>query len=185
MSRVRKLRVRWGGIAVVAAAAGFGMAALAGITVARTFTLNVAKNAPVKNQSGTTVHENIVINAKARAVYTLTGDSKTHPECTKANHCFQFWPPVTVASKRSLSKAPGVPGTLGVWRRSGFLQVTLNGHPLYTYIGDVQQRSATGEGVVSFGGTWHVKKAAKTSSGGTTTKTTPTTPTTCTYPPYC
>lgn len=186
-------------MALVAAAAGLATAVMADITLARSFTLQEAKGAPVTNQSHKTTNENIVVNAKARAVYALTGDSKTHPECTKANHCFTFWPPVTVASRASLSKGPGVTGKLGVWNRDGFLQVTISGHPLYTYAGDLQQRNATGEGVVSFGGTWHVRQAGSmTAPPGTTTSTTTTstmtttgttttstTTTSCTYPPYC
>jgi hypothetical protein len=75
---------------------------------------------------------------------------------------------------------------MGVWKRDGFLQVTLNGLPLYTYSGDLQQRKATGEGAASFGGTWHVRQAgSKSTSPGTTTKTTPTVTTPCAYPPYC
>ncbi len=194
-------RVRWATIALAAAAAGVGTAAMAGATSARTFTLQEAKGAPVANQSHKTTAENIVVNSKARAVYALTGDSRTHPECTMANHCFTFWPPVTVASRASLSKGPGVVGKLGLWQRDGFLQVTLSGHPLYTYAGDLQARKATGEGVVSFGGTWHVRKAGTTSRpGGTTTSTTTThtmttstmtttststVTTPCAYPPYC
>ncbi len=199
--RVSGLRARSATIALIAAAAGFGAAAMAGITSARTFTLQEAMHAPVTNQSHATAHANIVVNSKAKAVYFLTGDTRTHSECTKANHCFTFWPPVTVASRASLSAAPGVTGKLGLWKRDGFLQVTLNGHPLYTYAGDLEPRNATGEGVVSFGGTWHVRRAGSTAApGGTTTSTTSRTTTStttstttmstmtttsCAYPPYC
>ena len=190
MSPVRRPnapRIRRSLLLVAVAAAGFGTAALAGITSAKTFTLKVAKNASVTNFSThKTIHENIVVNAKSHALYALSGETKAKPKCTKANGCFRFWVPATVASARSLSKAPGVPGKLGTWRRNGFLQVTLAGHPLYTYIGDPKTNSANGEGVVSFGGTWHVRKATTTGSTGTTTKTTtPTTTPHCAYPPYC
>jgi predicted lipoprotein with Yx(FWY)xxD motif len=152
----------------LAAAAGLALTAMAAITVARSFTLQEAKNAAVTNQSQQTTHENIVVNSTGRPVYWLSGESKTHPKCTKSSGCFMFWPPVTVASKSSLSKGPGVPGKLGIWRRNGFLQVTLGGHPLYTYALDTQARHATGQGVKSFGGTWGVARAA-TSSGSTGT----------------
>lgn len=154
-------RVKIAGMTVVASLVA------AGVTVAKTFTLQEAKNAAVTNQSQKTIHENIVVISNGRAVYWLSGDSKAHPEC-KSSLCFMFWPPVTVASKKSLSKGPGVPGTLGTWRRDGFLQVTLSGHPLYTYAGDTQSHHATGQGVKSFGGTWSVEKAhsSSTSSGG-------------------
>lgn len=143
-------------IAVVAV----GALALAGATVAKTFTLQEARNARVSNQNNQTVHEDIVVISTGRATYVLSGDSKTHPKCTKANSCFTFWPPVTVASKSNLSKGPGVPGKLGTWSRNGFIQVTLNGHPLYTYVGDPVKDWARGQGVVSFGGTWSAVKAA-------------------------
>jgi predicted lipoprotein with Yx(FWY)xxD motif len=171
---------------LVAAVAGFGTAALVGVAIANTFTLQVAKNAKVTNQMRMTTRENIVVNSRGRAVYDLTGDSKTHPECTKAKGCFQVWPPLTVSSAKNLSKAPGINGKLGVWHRNGFLQVTLGGHPLYRFAPDSQKDAANGEGIHSFGGTWHVIKAAVSGSSTSTmtsTTTTGTTTTTCLYPP--
>jgi predicted lipoprotein with Yx(FWY)xxD motif len=153
---------------VTAVAASLAVAAIAGAGSAatKTFTLKEARNATVVNQkTHRTTHENIVTIANGRAVYWLSGDSKSHPECVKTNHCFTFWPPVTVSSPASLSKGPGVPGTLGTWRRDGFIQVTLSGHPLYRYAGDSMAAVATGQAIVAFGGTWSVVKAATSSSG--------------------
>ena len=156
---------------LLAALGGFATAALVGVALAKTFTLHAATNSKVTNQMGMTTTENIVVNARGFAVYELTGDSKRHPECTKASGCFRFWPPVTVSSPTRLSKGPGVTGRLGVWRRNGFFQVTLGGHPVYRFAGDTQRRVATGEGIRSFGGTWHVSKAAGSATGTTTTST--------------
>jgi predicted lipoprotein with Yx(FWY)xxD motif len=178
-------------IGTVVVLAGFATAALVGVAIARGFTLKVAKSAQVTNQAGSTASEAIAVNSHGFAVYELTGDSRTHRECTKAKGCFSFWPPVTVTSRKNLKKAPGVKGRLGVWHRDGFLQVTLAGHPLYRYAGDSNRDIATGQGIQSFGGTWHVIKvassAAGTSGGSTSTMTTTSTPTTttCAYPPYC
>lgn len=175
---------------LVAAVAGFAVAALVGVAIANTFTLQVAKNAKVTNQMGMTTRENIVVNSRGRAVYDLTGDSKSHAKCTKANGCFQFWPPLTVSSTKNLSKAMGINGKLGVWHRNGFLQVTLGGHPLYRFAPDSQRDVATGEGIQSFGGTWHVIKASASGTGASTTTMTSTTSTntttttaSCLYPP--
>jgi len=170
-------------VVTIVATAGFAAATLAGVALARTFTLQVAKSASVTNQSGMTKTENIVVNSRAFALYTLSGDSKSHPKCTKANGCFSFWPPLKVSSASKLSKAPGIQGRLGVWHRNGFFQVTLAGHPLYRFAPDTQRHHATGEGVVSFGGTWHVQKAGATSGNATTPTTTMPTTTTCLYPP--
>jgi predicted lipoprotein with Yx(FWY)xxD motif len=169
-------------VATIAATAGFAAAALVGVALARTFTLNVATNATVTNQLSTTKTENVVVNAHGFAVYMLTGDSESHPKCTEANGCFRFWPPLKVSSPIRLGKAPSIRGRLGVWQRNGFFQVTLAGHPLYRYAGDSQRHAATGEGVVSFGGTWHVEKPGA-ASGSATTMMTTTTTMTCLYPP--
>lgn len=148
--------------------ASLGVLVLASMAVARTLALTVARNAKVTNVSGKTVHENIVVGARSRAVYTLTGDSKSHPKCIKANGCFVFWPPVKVKSAKAATKAAAIKGKLGTWRRNGFRQLTLNGHPLYFYAGDLSRNHATGEGINTFGGIWHVVKpgARTTSTGG-------------------
>jgi predicted lipoprotein with Yx(FWY)xxD motif len=174
-------------LGAIVALGGLATAALVGLAIAKTFTLQVAKHASVTNQAGARTAENIAVTGSGRAVYALSGDSARHPKCTKSNGCFSFWPPVKVSSAKKLSKASGIRGKLGVWHRNGFLQVTLAGHPLYRYAGDTHKHSATGEGIRTFGGTWHVIKAAGGTSGGTTstTRTTTTTTTKCLYPPYC
>jgi predicted lipoprotein with Yx(FWY)xxD motif len=180
-------------VTIVALAGGFAAAGAIGVALGKTFTLKVAKHASVMPQGGTATHENIVVTAKGSAVYTLSGDSKSNPMCT-SSACLRFWPPVTVSSSHDLTKAPGINGKLGTWRHNGFLQITLGGHPLYKFSGDTKKDTATGEGIMGFGGTWHVVKASGTSSGsgatttgttgttGTTTTTT-TSPSGCLYPP--
>jgi predicted lipoprotein with Yx(FWY)xxD motif len=165
---------------VVAALAGIASAAMVGLAVAKTLTLQVAKSASVSNQTGTTKTEAVVVNTKGHVVYMLSGDTTKKPKCTKANSCFEFWPPVKVSSAKDLSKAAGVQGKLGVFKRNGFMQVTLGGHPLYTFVNDPKKANATGEGLKSFGGTWHV---VKDPSGGSSTPPPPmSTPTTTTSP---
>lgn len=103
----------------------------------------------------------------------------------------KFWFPVTIFSAKKLTAAPGEKGKLGVWHRNGFSQATLRGRPLYTFIGDSKKAVATGEGIKSFGGTWHVIKTSATTKATSTTNSTPSTTTTtatttttpCLYPP--
>jgi predicted lipoprotein with Yx(FWY)xxD motif len=176
--------------AVIAAAGGFAAAALVGVALAKSFTVQAVANGKVTNQSGATKTENIAGNSRGFALYTLSGDSRSHPKCTKANGCVSFWPPLTVASAKKLSKGPGIRGKLAVWHHDGSFQVTLAGHPLYRYAADRQRHDATGEGVRSFGGIWHVVSAAGSAGGTgtmptttTTTMTTTTTTSSCAYPP--
>jgi hypothetical protein len=57
--------------------------------------------------------------------------------------------------------------------------VTVNGAPVYTFVPDANPGDAKGEGIMSFGGTWHVVQASGTSGGasggGGTATTTPAT----------
>jgi predicted lipoprotein with Yx(FWY)xxD motif len=54
----------------------------------------------------------------------------------------------------------GVEGHIGLLRRSdGKLQLTLRGLPLYRFAGDSAAGEANGEGIKSFGGTWHAVRA--------------------------
>jgi predicted lipoprotein with Yx(FWY)xxD motif len=172
-----RARLRRSALVLAVAGTGFATAAVATLAAAKTFTLDVGANAKVTNTSGQTTHESILVNSRGAPLYTLTGDSKKHPECTKANGCFGFWVPVKVASAKKLTKAPGIKGTLSTWSRNGMTQAMLAGHPLYTFVNDKQRNAATGEGLKSFGGTWHVGKVATSSMtnqpGTTTSSSTP------------
>ncbi len=173
-SRDAQPRRRYG-LLLVAALAGLATAALVSVAAAKTFTLEVAKGAQVM-QNGAMSSENIAVNSRGRAAYTLSGDTKSHPKCTKANGCFTFWNPLTVAARKKPSKAPGIRGRLATWHRGGVHQVTLNGHPLYTFVADKSRDIANGNGIVSFGGTWHVVKTSRSSSSPTTSTGTGTNP---------
>lgn len=163
---------------ILAGAVGFAVAALGGLAFAKTFTLKVAKNAKVVNFNTHAVsHETIVTTSSGAALYTLSGETPHHLKCT-SSQCLSFWPPLKANSAKSLSKATGINGKLGVIHRKGFTQVTLSGHPLYRFAPDKKNQGATGQDVMNFGGTWHVVTASshKTSSSSTTTGSTTTSP---------
>lgn len=189
LSRSRP-RLRRHAALLLALASGAALALLTGLALAKTFTLDIAKSASVTSAATMqTVTEPIAVTAHGLATYTLTGDTVHHAKCTKANGCFKFWLPVTVASAKSKpTAAAGIKGTLGTKKLSSkSFQVTLNGHPVYTFVGDGKKKAtATGEGVKGFGGTWHVVKGSRSTpmtGSDPTTTTTPTTTTPCTY--YC
>ena len=94
-------------------------------------------------------------------LYYLTGDTKGHV-CEHARPAPGFWPPLTVKSLHTkVMKGKGIIGKLTVFKRSdGKFQVTLRGKPLYRFAGDSAKGQANGEGISSFGGTWHAMPAA-------------------------
>jgi predicted lipoprotein with Yx(FWY)xxD motif len=157
---------RRSGRVTVAMAVSCAVVVLAGVALAKTNTLSVAKNAKVTNsKTGATSTKTIAVNNKGRAVYLLTGDSKNHPECVQNNGCLAVWFPVTVKSASTKPVvAKGIKGKVTLWHRMGFFQVVVAGHPLYTFKFDTQKDHATGEAITSFGGTWHVIPASVKSS---------------------
>jgi predicted lipoprotein with Yx(FWY)xxD motif len=166
------------------------LAAVAAITAAAVTGMALAKSTrtTLRTASNAKLGETVVTDSGGRTVYELAPETTHHLLCT-SSMCFKFWPPVTVRSAHAkLTKAAGINGKLGIMHRSGFFQVTLSGRPLYRFAGDSAAGQANGQGIKSFGGTWHVVAATSHSSspGSTTTgSATPTTtmPSTTTTPP--
>ncbi len=95
---------------------------------------------------GTTV----LTNAKGFTLYSFAPDTPATSKCYGS--CAAYWPPVTGAAAAS----PGVPGRVGTIKRTdGSQQLTYNGHPLYTYIGDSGPGQARGDNLNLNGGLWH------------------------------
>ena len=92
----------------------------------------------------------VVTNAQGFTLYWFVPDTSTSSACTSV--CAVYWPPVTGAA----TAGPSVTGTLGsIHRADGTTQVTYDGHPLYTYIGDNAPGQATGDNINLNGGVWH------------------------------
>lgn len=85
-----------------------------------------------------------------KTIYMLTADGMNHRSCSSA--CLQYWPPVMVSG--SATAGSGVTAKLGTIAVSGGEQLTVDGHPAYTYVGDSGAGSTSGEGIKSYGGTW-------------------------------
>jgi predicted lipoprotein with Yx(FWY)xxD motif len=100
----------------------------------------------------------IVVNGQGRTVYLFEKDTGTASTCYGA--CASIWPPVTTSGAPKAGK--GVDASeLGTRKRSdGTLQVTYNGHPLYTYTGDSSAGQTNGEGVDGFGAEWYAVSPA-------------------------
>jgi predicted lipoprotein with Yx(FWY)xxD motif len=153
---------------------------VSGLMIAAFVSFALAKTArtTLKTAHSSTLGKTIVVNPSSRTVYELRPETRHHLLCT-SKACFQFWPPVKVRSaKAKLTKAAGIKGRLGVLHRDGFFQVTLGGLPLYRFSGDSRAGQTNGQGLMTFGGTWHVVTASshKSSQGSTTTSPTTTMP---------
>jgi predicted lipoprotein with Yx(FWY)xxD motif len=100
----------------------------------------------------------VLVNSKGQTLYLWQADKGSTSTCSGA--CASAWPPVT--TKGAPVAGPGLSSAkLGTTMRSdGTTEVTYNGHPLYTFVGDSSPGQATGEGNPGFGAEWDVVSAA-------------------------
>jgi predicted lipoprotein with Yx(FWY)xxD motif len=141
------------------AIAGTARIAAAALAVAAAVLLGVALTgsaaAPAATASRTTLKTTVIggttvlTNAKGFTIYSFAPDTPTASKCYGS--CAAYWPPVT----GTVAAASGLPGKVGTIKRTdGSLQLTYNGHPLYTYIGDSAPGQARGNNVNLNGGLW-------------------------------
>jgi predicted lipoprotein with Yx(FWY)xxD motif len=156
-----------------------GAAAGVALLAASLAAMALAAGSPtVSSLSSAKLKETIVVNAQGRTLYWLSPETTHHLLC-KTNECFKFWPPLTVSSSHTkLEAGPGVHGSLGILHRDGIFQVTLRGMLLYRYYEDHAKGQVNGQGIKSFGGTWHAVTAAADppKKGKSTGSSTPGTP---------
>ena len=94
-------------------------------------------------------------DAHGLTLYWFAPDSAVVSRCT--GQCAAYWPPVT-GDPRALRGFPGTFGT--IHRPGGGRQVTYDGHPLYTYVGDKGPGQANGNDLDLNGGLWYEMRVA-------------------------
>jgi predicted lipoprotein with Yx(FWY)xxD motif len=110
----------------------------------------------------------ILVDGKGMTIYQFAPDKPGKSVCNGS--CATYWPPVPAPATMP-SSLPGVTGMLGTTKRDdGSTQLTVAGHPLYSYAGDQKPGQATGQNTNINGGLWTVVAAdgssETTSAGG-------------------
>jgi predicted lipoprotein with Yx(FWY)xxD motif len=106
----------------------------------------------------------VLTNAAGLTLYTFAKDSGGQSACYGG--CAKFWPPVL--GKPRVAAGVSLNGKFGTTtRKNGQVQVTYNGHPLYTFAGDSKPGDTHGNGSTQDGGLWKViTTSASGASGG-------------------
>jgi predicted lipoprotein with Yx(FWY)xxD motif len=105
----------------------------------------------------------VLVNQKGQTLYMLTSEKGGKITCTASNGCLHAWPEINLPSGVTAAKAgSGVQSSLlgTVKGGAGKTEVTYNGWPLYTFIGDSSAGTAKGQGLNNFGGIWYVLNAS-------------------------
>ena len=96
----------------------------------------------------------ILASSRGLTLYYYSADKPHSGKSACTGVCATAWPPLAAPVKAPAGAR--LPGRLGVITRpNGVKQVTLNGYPLYFYIGDKAPGQAKGNGI---SGSWHVIK---------------------------
>ena len=139
--------------AAATTAAALAVAALVLLAVA---VAGASSPAPAATGTGTGLKTAVIggttvlTNAGGFTLYSFAPDTPTTSRCYGS--CAAYWPPAIGTAPAS----PSLPGTVGtITRTGGARQLTYDGHPLYTYIGDSAPGQANGNNLNLNGGLWH------------------------------
>jgi predicted lipoprotein with Yx(FWY)xxD motif len=139
-----------------AAATTAAALAVAGLVLLAVAAAGARPPAPAATSTGTdlktavTGGTTVLTNARGFTLYWFAPDTPATSKCYGS--CAAYWPPVTGTAPAS----PGLPGRIGtIIRTGGARQLTYDGHPLYTYIGDSAPSQANGNNLNLNGGLWH------------------------------
>jgi predicted lipoprotein with Yx(FWY)xxD motif len=100
----------------------------------------------------------ILVDGRGRTVYVFANDQANVSSCDAA--CAANWPPVPAPTPLPTS-LPGVSGAIGTATRSdGSRQLSVAGHPVYTFTGDSAAGQTNGQGINLNGGVWTVVSPA-------------------------
>jgi predicted lipoprotein with Yx(FWY)xxD motif len=170
--RRERVRRRW--IAVPVAVATVSLAAACGSSGGGTSSAD-SKSPGASSAAGAVVGTEsskigtILVNDTGRTLYVFANDTGTKSTCNGA--CAANWPPVPASSPPAT--VTGVSAQLGsTTRDDGSQQLTVAGHPVYTYEGDSAPGQTHGNGITLNGGRWTAVSADGSplgSSSGSTT----------------
>ena len=167
----------------IALAAALGVAlAAAGIAAAAAVThqSSASSNATAGRVTlHTTKLGKVLATSSGRTLYLFMADKHGRSACY--GKCATDWPPLMKKGKVSVSSGLKAQLLGTTKRKSGKLQVTYKGHPLYLFSLDHGAGQTAGQGLNFFGGRWFVLSAAGKAikkspppGGGTTTGSTTT-----------
>jgi predicted lipoprotein with Yx(FWY)xxD motif len=95
----------------------------------------------------------ILVDSEGRTLYDFHRDKGSKSACYGA--CAGAWPPLLTDGDPQ-AQGPADRSMLGTTRRKdGTVQVTYNGWPLYTYVGDKNPGEANGNDIDQFGAEWY------------------------------
>jgi predicted lipoprotein with Yx(FWY)xxD motif len=97
----------------------------------------------------------IIVDSQGNTLYYFLKDKQNGGSSACSGACAQVWPPYTASGspKGENGASASMLGTIS--RSDGSKQVTYNGWPLYTYVGDKKPGDTNGNDLEQFGAEWY------------------------------
>jgi predicted lipoprotein with Yx(FWY)xxD motif len=96
----------------------------------------------------------ILTDKAGMTLYGFAADSKGQSNCDA--QCAMYWPPVPAGSALPGDPSGATAKVGSITRADGTKQLTIDGWPMYTYVGDGGKGDTTGQGIDTSGGLWWV-----------------------------
>jgi predicted lipoprotein with Yx(FWY)xxD motif len=169
-----------GALAVLLAGCGASSGASAGPTSGGVSPSSPAPNSTAASSAISTASTpvgKVLVDGQGHAIYVFAADQPGHSTCTGS--CLTYWPPVPAPTPLPTDPS-GVSAKFGVLTRpDGSRQLTVDGWPAYTYVGDTSPGMISGQGANLSGGLWWVVStsgsAVTTSASAGSTASSPST----------
>jgi len=95
----------------------------------------------------------VLVDSKGFTLYDFHKDKGGKSACYGA--CAEAWPPLTTSGAPTPGNGAQASMLGTVERTDGTMQVTYNGHPLYTFVEDKKPGEGNGNDAKAFGGQWY------------------------------
>ncbi len=120
---------------------------------------------------------NVLVGAQHLTLYVFDADTTSKSTCSGT--CAAAWPPLTTKGTPKAGSGAGSLHLGTTQRTDGRTQVTVNGHPVYYFSGDMKAGDTKGQGLNQFGAKWWVldssgRKNTMTGSGSPSPTSSPT-----------
>ena len=134
-----------------------------------------------RSPAGTSFHTanvaglgSVVVDGRGYTVYVLSSGTTKNLPCTSASGCTTVWPALALPNGTTTASAgSGIQTSLLATQTVGSVTYpTYNGWRLYEYSGDTGPGQSGGQGITSYGGSWHALSASATPVVATPTTTT-------------
>lgn len=98
----------------------------------------------------------VLVDSDGMTVYDFHKDKGTTSSCY--GPCAEGWPPVLTEGEPEVGNGASASKLGTTERKDGTMQVTYDGHPLYTFVADKKPGEANGNDVSAFGAQWYALK---------------------------